>query len=181
MIISVARAHAGPVRKLYVAAHVYMILGLVSGLAYREITKIEHYSGDTQLALVHTHLLALGMLFFLIVLALEKLFTLTANRRLFAGFFWVYNAGLAVTITAMIVHGALTVYGRDSGDAIAGLAGLGHIALTVGLILLFVNLGKRVPRSADLSAVSPNEQKSANAVGQGGIRPTAPAEDSRVA
>ena len=46
---------------------------------------------------MHTHLLALGMLFFLIVLALEKLFTLTANRRLFAGFFWVYNAGLAVT------------------------------------------------------------------------------------
>jgi hypothetical protein len=33
--------------------------------------------------------------------------------------------------------------------AIAGIAGLGHIALTVGLILRFVNLGRRVPRSAD--------------------------------
>ncbi|NUO58261.1 MAG: DUF2871 domain-containing protein [Hamadaea sp.] len=132
-------------RKLYVAAHVYMILGLISGLAYREITKIKDYTGDTQLGVVHTHLLALGMLFFLIVLALEKLFSLTANRRLFATFFWVYNLSLAVSIGAMIVHGTLTVYGKESNEAIAGIAGLGHIGLTVGLVLLFVNLGKRVP------------------------------------
>ncbi len=46
-------------RKLYYAAHTYMILGLVSGLAYREITKINHFTGDTQLGLLHTHLLAL--------------------------------------------------------------------------------------------------------------------------
>jgi uncharacterized membrane protein len=136
-----------PVRKLYVAAHVYMILGLVSGLAYREVTKIEHYTGDTQLSVVHTHLLALGMLFFLVVLALEKVFTLSANPRLFNGFFWVYNAGLAVTIAVMVVHGTLTVYGRESGEAIAGIAGLGHIALTVGLVLLFVGLGRRVSAS----------------------------------
>jgi len=136
-----------PVRKLYVAAHVYMILGLISGLAYREITKIEHYTGDTQLGLVHTHVLALGMLFFLIVLALEKLFGLTENRRLFATFFWVYNGGLAVTVAMMIVHGTLTVYGHESNEAIAGIAGFGHIALTVGLVLLFINLGKRIPAS----------------------------------
>jgi hypothetical protein len=140
---------AVPVKKLYVAAHVYMILGLVSGLAYREVTKIEHYTGDSQLSVVHTHLLALGMLFFLVVLALEKVFSLSANRRLFTGFFWVYNAGLAVTVAAMVVRGTLTVYGHDGGDVIAGIAGLGHITLTVGLILLFVGLGKRVSASTD--------------------------------
>ncbi|MCP2322101.1 ABC-type Mn2+/Zn2+ transport system permease subunit [Hamadaea flava] len=134
-------------RKLYVAAHVYMILGLISGLAYREITKIQEYTGDTQLGVVHTHLLALGMLFFLIVLGLEKLFGLTENRRLFATFFWVYNASLAVTIATMVVHGTLTVYGKESNEAIAGIAGLGHIGLTVGLVLLFINLGKRVPKN----------------------------------
>ena len=142
-----------------VAAHVYMILGLVSGLAYRELTKIQHYTGDTQLGLVHTHLLALGMLFFLIVLALEKMFTLTANRRLFAGFFWTYNSGLAVTIAAMVVHGTLTVYGRNSNDAIAGISGLGHVALTVGLILLFVNLGRRLPRSTHEASPSAGRQR----------------------
>jgi len=133
------------VKKIYYAAHIYMILGLVSGLAYREITKVKHFEGDTQLGLLHTHLLALGMLFFLIVLVLEKLFTLTANKKLFAWFFWVYNAGLALTVTMMTIHGAQTVWGKETSEAVSGIAGLGHILLTVGLILLFVNLGKRIP------------------------------------
>ncbi|WP_211240853.1 DUF2871 domain-containing protein [Hamadaea tsunoensis] len=129
---------------LYYAAHAYMIVGVVSGLAYREITKAKDFTGDTQLGLVHTHVLALGMLFFLGVLALEKLFTLTAHRRLFTWFFWTYNGGLVLTVAMMVVHGTLTVFGHESNEAIAGIAGLGHIVLTVGLILLFVNLGKRV-------------------------------------
>ncbi|WP_327240750.1 MULTISPECIES: DUF2871 family protein [unclassified Streptomyces] len=62
------------------AAHVYMILGVVSGLYHRELTKHNGFDGDTQLSVVHTHLLALGMLAFLIVLALDKLFTLLGKR-----------------------------------------------------------------------------------------------------
>ena len=108
-------------RKIYVAAHVYMILGLISGLYYRELTKAKDFTGDSQLGVVHTHILALGMLFFLIVLALEKLFTLT-DGKLFTAFFWVYNAG----------------------PALDGLSGLGHITITLGLIFFFINLGKRV-------------------------------------
>ncbi|SRR6266542_3867374 len=125
-------------------AAVYMILGVLSGLYYREITKANDFTGDTQLSTVHTHLLALGMLFFLIVLALEKLFALTSHR-LFRWFFWIYNAGLAVTVAVMMLHGTLTVLGKPSGAAIAGIAGLGHILLTVGLILLFITLGKLIP------------------------------------
>lgn len=135
-------------KKIYYAAHTYMILGLVSGLAYREFTKVKHFTGDTQLGLLHTHLLALGMLFFLIVLALEKLFTLTANKKLFSWFFWVYNTGLAVTVVTMAIHGTQTVLGDETSEALSGIAGLGHILLTVGLVLLFVNLGKRIPKDA---------------------------------
>ncbi|MEV6035849.1 DUF2871 domain-containing protein [Nonomuraea sp. NPDC052116] len=131
-------------RKILNVAHVYMILGLVSGLYYRELTKLTGFTGDTQLGVVHTHLLALGMLFFLVVLALEKLFALT-SVRLFGWFFWIYNAGLAVTVATMILHGTLTVLGRPSDEAIALISGLGHVLLTVGLILLFVTLGKRIP------------------------------------
>jgi hypothetical protein len=139
------------VKKIYYAAHTYMILGLVSGLFYREFTRAKHFTGDSQLGLLHTHLLALGMLFFLIVLALEKLFALTANRRLFTWFFWTYNAGLAVTVGMMVVHGTQTVLGLQTNDAVSGIAGLGHILLTVGLILLFVNLGRRLSASGDTS------------------------------
>ncbi|WP_026421674.1 DUF2871 domain-containing protein [Actinokineospora inagensis] len=130
-------------RKIFIAAAVYMGLGLVSGLYYRELTKANNFTGDTQLAVVHTHLLALGMLFFLIVLGLAKQFDLTSSR-LFGWFFWIYNAGLVVTIGMMTVHGTMTVLGHESNAAIAGIAGLGHILLTVALVLLFVVLGRRV-------------------------------------
>ncbi|MEV1246488.1 DUF2871 domain-containing protein [Nonomuraea sp. NPDC050022] len=130
-------------KKLLHAAHIYMIIGVISGLYYRELTKLTDFTGDTQLGVVHTHLLALGMLFFLIVLALEKLFTLSASR-LFNWSFWVYNAGLALTVLMMIIHGTQTVLGAQTSAMISGLAGLGHIVLTVGLVLFFINLGKRI-------------------------------------
>ncbi|TDW71225.1 DUF2871 domain-containing protein [Kribbella pratensis] len=131
-------------RKIYVAAHVYMILGLVSGLYYRELTKAKDFTGDSQLGIVHTHILALGMLFFLIVLVLEKQFTLTSGK-LFDAFFWVYNAGLALTIGMMLVRGTMTVLGHQAGAALDGISGLGHIVITLGLIFFFVNLGKCLP------------------------------------
>jgi len=139
-------------RKIYVAAHVYMILGLISGLYYRELTKLNDFTGDTQLSVVHTHILALGMLFFLVVLALEKLFTLTAGK-LFAAFFWVYNAGLALTVGLMIVRGTMTVLGHQAGTALDGISGLGHITITLGLIFFFVNLGKCLPAKEKADAV----------------------------
>ncbi|WP_406201752.1 DUF2871 domain-containing protein [Kitasatospora sp. NBC_01560] len=127
-------------RRSYYAAHVYMILGVLSGLYYRELTKANDFHGETQLAVVHTHLLALGMLGFLIVLALDKQFGLSGSRQ-FTWFHWCYNAGLSITVLAMLVRGTLTVLGRSVPEAFSGIAGLGHIVLTVGLILLFVRLG----------------------------------------
>ena len=131
-------------KKIYYAAHTYMIIGVISGLYYRELTKLNDFTGDSQLGVVHTHLLALGMLFYLVVLALEKLFTLSASR-LFNWSFWVYNAGLGLTVLMMIIHGTQTVLGAETSAAISGIAGLGHIVLTVGLVLFFINLGQRIP------------------------------------
>lgn len=45
----------------------------------------------------------------------------------------------------MTLHGTLTVLGHSSSDAIAGIAGLGHVLLTVGLVLFFVTVGKCLP------------------------------------
>src|SRR5690242_18931264 len=101
-------------------AHGYMILGVVLGLCYRELTKAEDFTGDSQLGVVHTHLLARGMIVFLVVLVLEKQIRLTGSRH-FPWFYWIYNAGLALTVGMMTVHGTLTVLGRESGAAIAGI------------------------------------------------------------
>ncbi|MFD7867730.1 DUF2871 domain-containing protein [Streptomyces sp. NPDC059783] len=152
-------------RTSYYAAHVYMIVGVVSGLFYREFTKAEDFHGETQLALMHTHLLALGMLVFLIVLGLDKVFQLSGTR-LFTAFFWLYNAGLALSTAMMGVHGILTVLGRDEDhipEAVPLTAGLGHIVLTVGLVLFFILLGKRVNAHVQHPAPTAGREEDATA------------------
>lgn len=129
-------------------AHAYMIIGVFSGLYYREITKLEDFTGRTQLGVLHTHLLALGMLFFLLVLALEKQFTLTGHP-LFGWFYWIYNGGMALTTTMMALHGTRTVLGLPDSTPVSLLAGLGHILLTAGLVLFFITLGKRLAPQPD--------------------------------
>lgn len=132
-------------RKLFTAAFAYMVLGVASGLFYREFTKINDFpeGAPTQLGLVHTHLLVLGFVVLLLVLLLEKAFALSESR-LFGWFFWIYNAGLVLTSAMLVWHGILTVLGEESSKMIAGIAGLGHILLSAGMVLLFLALRKRL-------------------------------------
>lgn len=129
--------------RLLSTSFAYMILGVASGLFYREYTKATGTLGlDTQLSTLHTHFLALGMLVFLVVLALDAVFSLT-GRRSFTVFYWTYNIGLLVTVALQAVRGILTLDGQDpatTSAAIPGIAGLGHMILTVGLVALFVAL-----------------------------------------
>jgi hypothetical protein len=128
-----------------IAAGAYLVLGLAGGLLFRELTKSTGFpeSSVSQLGVLHTHLLTLGFLFFLIVLVLDRVFGL-GRDRLFTLFFWIYNAGLILTTAIMAVHGTMTVLGQQTGDAISGIAGMGHIILTVGLLILMVALGRAV-------------------------------------
>lgn len=132
-------------RRLFSAAFAYMLVGVASGLFYREFTKINDFPDDesTQLGLVHTHLLVLGFVVLLIVLLLEKAFVLSESP-LFGWFFWLYNAGLVLTSAMMLWHGSLTVLGQESSAMIAGIAGIGHILLSAGMVLLFLALRTRV-------------------------------------
>jgi cbb3-type cytochrome oxidase subunit 1 len=140
-------------RKLFYAAFAYMLLGVASGLFYREFTKLNDFeSGFTQLSVVHTHLLVLGFIILLIVLILEKLFALSKSR-LFNWFFWIYNLGLVVTAAMLTVHGMQQVVGAESSKAIAGIAGTGHILLTAGMILLFFALRNRLKADSRVTPV----------------------------
>ncbi|GGM34154.1 DUF2871 domain-containing protein [Microbacterium saperdae] len=132
-------------RRLFYAAFASMLVGVASGLFYREFTKLNDFpeGASTQLGLVHTHLLTLGFVVLLIVLLLEKQFALSQSR-LFGWFFGTYIAGLVLTSAMMVWHGCLTVLGLESSKMIAGIAGLGHMLLTAGMILLFLALRKRL-------------------------------------
>lgn len=129
--------------KLVKTSTFYAILGLALGVFYREFTKINDFTGKTQLAVTHTHALMLGMFMFLIVLLLEKNFKLSQFKQ-FNQFFVVYNIGLLMTIGMLVFHGVMTVLGNETGAAISGIAGLGHIIMTVGIGLLFHAISKAV-------------------------------------
>ena len=124
-------------KKLLNASFIYMLAGVASGLFYREFTKLNGFpeGGFTQLGLAHTHLLTLGFIVLLIVLVIEKVFRISRSPKLFAWFFWLYNAGVILTSAMLIWHGSLTVLGDESNAMIAGIAGLGHIAITSGMIV----------------------------------------------
>lgn len=141
--------------KLFYAAFTYMLVGVASGLFYREFTKMNDFPEGqfTQLGLAHTHLLTLGFMVLLIVLVLEKVFGLSRSR-LFGWFFWVYNAGVVLTSGMLITHGMLTVMGEESSKMIAGIAGLGHMLLTAGMILLFLALRKAISASTDTAEIA---------------------------
>ena len=74
-------------RKIFISAAIYAILGLVAGLFGRTYTHSMGMEDSNHLSVLHTHILTLGFFFFLITLALEKLYTLSSQKKLFSAFF----------------------------------------------------------------------------------------------
>lgn len=144
-------------KSLYRAAIFYLVMGLGAGVFYREFTRANDFPEGqfTQLGVAHTHLLALGFMMFLIFLVVDKAFAVSHNKKLFNSFFWFYNAGVVVTVAMLIWHGSLTVLGEESTAMIAGIAGLGHIFITVGLSLFLVALGRALKEPAGSPAAAP--------------------------
>lgn len=157
------------VRSLFWSAAAWTLIGLISGLGYREVTRHEGFEGRTQLAVAHTHALALGTLVLLVVLMLERVFRLSEQRS-GRWFVPVWNVGLGLTVTMLVLKGYLQVVGSElvhpeaaSSKAMAGVSGLGHIILSVGFVLLFLAL--RAQLATDGSGAS---RRSAREVRTGG-------------
>lgn len=141
-------------KKLSNAAFIYTMLALVVGVIYREYTKMLGFTGETNLSLLHTHLFTLGMMFFLIVLALEV--TLNVGKHKYFNLFFIfYNVGLSITAIMMAVRGFLQINGEPLSKAldasIAGISGIGHILLSIGLVLFFINLKQTLNKKDVLS------------------------------
>lgn len=141
-------------KKLFYAAGIYAAAGLAGGLFYRTLTHAQDFTGPTQLAVVHTHLLVLGMIFMLVLLALEKVFALSSQKS-FNVFFWLYNIGLVITVGMQTTFGTMTVLdgAKPESPMMNGISGLGHMFLTAALIALFIAVGARV-KKADSPALA---------------------------
>ena len=128
------------------AALVYSLLAMAGGVFYREFTKFNGFAGKTAPSVVHTHYFLLGMVFFLLLLLLEKNFSFTGPKtgRVLA----VYHAGLNLTAVMFLARGVLQVLGTPlsagATAAISGVAGIGHILLGVSLVLVLLQLRRAV-------------------------------------
>lgn len=128
------------------SALVYAILAMAGGVFYREFTKFSGYTAKITLSVVHTHYFLLGMVFFLLLLLLEKGFAFTDVKtgRALA----VYHIGLNLTAVMLVARGVTQVLGTalSSGmsAAISGMAGIGHILLGVSMVLLLVQVKRAV-------------------------------------
>ena len=124
---------------------IYAIAAMAGGVFYREFTKFNNLTGVTALGKVHAHLFLLGMLVFLIV-ALFAAHNDLMKFKTFRAFFWTYNIGVPLTAGMLLVRGILQVLSLPVSTgfsaAISGFAGIGHILVGVGIILLLVTLKK---------------------------------------
>lgn len=133
-------------KRYFNSALFYAVLAMVGGVFYREFTKFSGYTAKTTLSVIHTHYFMLGMVFFLLLLLLEKSFGFTGAKtgRALA----VYHTGLNLTALLLGVRGVVQVRGmelsRGLDAAISGMAGIGHILLGVGLILVLLQVGRSV-------------------------------------
>ena len=80
------------------------------------------------------------------ILALFSQRTDLISEKKFKYFMIVYNGGLLITVIMLMMRGVLQVLGTSVSSgmnaAISGIAGIGHILLGVGLIILMVILLK---------------------------------------
>lgn len=129
-------------------ALLYAVLAMVGGVFYREFTKFSGFTGRTALGVVHTHYFLLGMVFFLLLLLLEKNFSFTDAKT--CKILEVYHIGLNLTAVMLVVRGVTQVLGTalSSGMSavISGIAGIGHILLGVSLVLVLVQIKRSVSR-----------------------------------
>ncbi|WP_022922019.1 DUF2871 family protein [Ornithinimicrobium pekingense] len=135
---------------LFRTAVAWTVVGLVGGLAYREVTKAFEFTGRTQLALVHTHALVLGVLLPLLLLALVAALPGLGTDRWLRRGVHVLNAGLVLTVGMLAYKGVLQVAGaaHAGSAALAGVSGLGHMLLTAALGLVLVGVGRAVRTAA---------------------------------
>ena len=128
------------------SALLYAILAMVGGVFYREFTKFMGFTAKTTLSVVHTHYFLMGMVFFLLLLVLEKNLSFTGAKT--GRVLVFYHVGLNLTAVMFVVRGVVQVLGTPLSSgmnaAISGMAGIGHILLGVSLVLVLLQIKRAV-------------------------------------
>ena len=127
-------------------ALVYAVIAMIFGVFYREYTKFNQFTGQTNLSFLHTHYFMLGMFFFLMLLVVEKVYAFSDGRT--GRVLVVYQLGLNITGLGFLLRGVAQVWrtelSRGMDASISGIAGIGHILMGISLVLLLVKIQRSV-------------------------------------
>jgi len=123
----------------------FAIYGLCCGVYYREFTKFNGFTDRTMLGNAHPHVLMLGAAGFLLIALFVKVLSIEESKRMkWANI--LYIVGIIVASIMMLIRGTMEVAGKTitagASGAISGIAGLGHIAVAIGIILYLVEFKK---------------------------------------
>ncbi len=133
--------------KLWKSAFAYLLAGLFFGLYFREITKIYMFDGETVLTSLHTHALVLGMMMSLIMILFEGVYQASKEKG-FNKAWIIYQIGVWWLLIMNLVRGTVEVTGNNISTgldmSIAGIAGLSHVTLSIGLIWLLLVIKKSI-------------------------------------
>ncbi|MCI8886889.1 MAG: DUF2871 domain-containing protein [Hungatella sp.] len=123
----------------------YAVIAMIAGVFYREFTKFSHFTGKTNLSVMHTHYFLLGMFFFLMLMLCEKVLSFSGQgtkKVLIA-----YQTGLNITGLGLLARGLTQVWGtelsRGMDASISGVAGIGHIITGVSMVLFLLSIKKK--------------------------------------
>lgn len=134
-------------KKMINIAFIYGIVAMVAGVFYREFTKFNGFIGVTTLGKMHGHFLMLGTIFILILGLIADRYHVQEQKG-FNTAFLTYNLGLVWMEVMFLVRGIVQVLNIEVSSginaAISGVAGIGHILLGVGFVLIFLKLKKAV-------------------------------------
>ena len=127
-------------KSMYTLSIAYLVFGLAAGVFNHEVAYWTHFEGFSVMARVHPHAIALGGAVFLLMPVLMKTFEIQKEKS-FGWFVGLYNLGLVMTLGFMTARGVYQLFQLPMPDfadhMIAGLAGIGHIFLTIGVGFLF--------------------------------------------
>lgn len=135
-------------------AVLYAAAAMAFGVFYREFTKLLHFTGQTNLSLLHTHYFMLGMFFFLALLLAERVLAFSGPKTGRA--LLCYHLGLNIAGLGLLARGLAQVWGNGLSAAldasISGVSGIGHILTGLGMLLLLLEIRRRAAERAGRAA-----------------------------
>ena len=139
------------IKRYFNAAIIYASLALAGGVFYLEFTKYTLFTGNTNLAFIHTHYFMLGLFFFLALALLERAFSFSAQKGS-KGWVTVYHVGLNITTACLFLRGLAqatqAVLSPAMSGALSGVSGIGHVLLGSGMIALLILIRRSAIKAA---------------------------------